>query len=365
MFNLFLITLWSYYLAAQDHRFQIDALRIPLAESVGFSSQGIDALRYDGGAHLAMLNNDDIIVYSLKNGNLPKLEYTVQLKREGPNNVGDDYYEDLTFVSKGEFALYSYWSHDLLKVDASGRYIEKWHTGEWDESKPVLKSAPGMPIVKSGDDYCIGGHLYQTMEKGALSNPIAHIAPSDDEVRYIGRYPEPTYDGAWGLSHISYIDGYKDGSVCVSYSVSDSLQIIDVSSGQIKTVACRSRYIDSPKPISDSYDFDAGANRDRLTRHTLEGKYFRVIYDDVNDLIYRFVLHELPYDEYQRKGYHRFSVIIMNDSFEILDEVKLPKGLFPQYSFLLDDGVYIFDKRHYETHADDYLSFTRLNYCGD
>ena len=98
------------------------------------------------------------------------------------------------------------------------------------------------------------------------------------------------------------------------------------------------------KPNVNNHTNDLGA----LTRYSEEPKYSHIMYDKYRNIYYRFVEmpceladNETPYDESAPKA-REFSVIILNDKFEIIGETKFPGNkYFYKMSFVGKDGLYI------------------------
>lgn len=182
-----------------------------------------------------------------------------------------------------------------------------------------------------------------------------------NKAEFVGLYPIKTYEGSWGVSHITYIDADDQGGLVISFSISDSLQIL--SNGEVFQYIAKSKYIDEFKPISREYDYNSGANRQELIDHTLDGQYYMVRYDKWKKLTYRFVILDRDAQAYQNMEDPVFSVIILNDKFRVINETILPKGLYPQDAFITHEGLFIFNKQKYSNVSDDYLSFTLIDVC--
>ena len=77
-------------------------------------------------------------------------------------------------------------------------------------------------------------------------------------------------------------------------------------------------------------------------------KYFHMMYDRYRNVYYRFAempcklaKDETPYDNFAPKA-REFSVIILNDKFDIIGETKFPGNkYFYRMSFVGKDGLYI------------------------
>ena len=355
LYSLFLLQV----LTVRSQHLQPDALRLHQGHGQYFSEQAIVCIHQRNQNLIYILHDREISRYTKStNGSISRL-VPISLSKEGPQGIGKLEYEGLSICGINCIMLYSYWGRQLAWLDTNGICLKKVRLPEWSEKEPVIQASAGQSFFSVGSKVLLGGHIYQTYAKGTLKGPIAVLDTSIHKIEYIGRYPEKTYQGSWGISHINYLEKVDSATYLYSSTISDSIQEITLRPYTVRNFRATSSYVDPILPLSPDYAFDNGANIDQLNEYTMKAKYFNVIYDRHNGLIYRFVLHEKA----AKDSYHTFSAVVMDKNYEVLGEVKLEQGVYPQYSFLDDEGIYMLDKRHYDEVSDSYLSFHLLNYC--
>ena len=112
----------------------------------------------------------------------------------------------------------------------------------------------------------------------------------------------------------------------------------------VKWYNAKSKYLQSMKPNVNNHTNDVNA----LVRATESAQYGNLMYDKYRNVYYRFA--EMPcelakdethYDTHAPKA-REFSVIILNDKFDIIGETKFPGNkYFYRMSFVGKDGLYI------------------------
>ncbi len=345
----------------QSIRYYDDALKLSLDKDVGYHNSGMAYLEDDKDIMFYILYKHEVIKYEFNSRYEVIRKSRISLNREGSNGVGDLDLEGLTVINSNHFLLYSYWGKMLIHLDSLGSVIDRNELRRDGENYPVLRTSNSQPIVVTNKGYYIGSHLYKTMAPDILLPPIGFYDKWNDTLVFVGQYPYKTFEGSWGVSNISYIDKLNTEDILISSSISDSLHVI--RGNKIERFLARSKYVDPPNPISPSYDYDIGSDRDKFHRHTLNGQYYLVKYDRWRKLIYRFVILNRTLEDFGRMIEPVFSLIVLNSNFEVLGEFLLPKGLYPKDSFINREGFFLLDKNKYNKVSDEFLSFTLLEIC--
>ena len=145
-------------------------------------------------------------------------------------------------------------------------------------------------------------------------------------------------DGGYGFS---YDYNYKENRLICGFFGYDSLMVTD-DLKHIRWYNAKSRYLKSMKPKLGN----AMAGINSIIEFCETPKYWHIMYDKYRDVYYRFAEmpyklapNESPYDEPKGK---EFSVIVLNEDFEIIGETKFPgKKYFYKMSFVGREGLYI------------------------
>ena len=145
-------------------------------------------------------------------------------------------------------------------------------------------------------------------------------------------------DGGYGFS---YDYNYKESRLVCGFFGYDSLMVTD-NLKHIRWYNAKSKYLKSMKPKLGN----AMAGINSIIEFCETPKYWHIMYDKYRDVYYRFAEmpyklapNESPYDEPKGK---EFSVIVLNEDFEIIGETKFPgKKYFYKMSFVGKEGLYI------------------------
>ena len=142
---------------------------------------------------------------------------------------------------------------------------------------------------------------------------------------------------------MAYDYNVKENRLVCSFDFYDSIMVTD-NLKDVKWYNAKSKYLKSMKPNVDNHTNDLNA----LIKYMEKPKYFHLLYDKYRDVYYRFAImpcelakNESPYDYFAPKA-REFSVIILNNEFEIIGETKFPGNkYFFLMSFVGKDGLYI------------------------
>ena len=149
------------------------------------------------------------------------------------------------------------------------------------------------------------------------------------------------YDNIAGGYGFSYDYNYKENRLVCGFFGYDSLMVTD-DLKHIRWYNAKSRYLKSMRPKLGN----AMAGINSIIEFCETPKYWHIMYDKYRNVYYRFAEmpyklapNESPYDEPKGK---EFSVIVLNEDFEIIGETKFPgKKYFYKMSFVGREGLYI------------------------
>ena len=162
---------------------------------------------------------------------------------------------------------------------------------------------------------------------------------------------------------LSYSQVYDGTNFVYSFSMDEKLYKVHHQTGDIKTYPVKSRYVKNLKFEKVLQDFPL------LVKKTCEiAEYGNIFYDKYRKVYYRFVYPEteldvnLDYLKILHTGKKEFSIMILDEEFNILGETKFPAFTYvPHICFIREDGLYI-STSHFmrEDYSDDLLRFQRI-----
>lgn len=313
--------------------------------------------------YLSFLNyrGNQILFYDLSTGNLEK---KVNLYAEGPNGIvqASGYFVqdwDNLYIS-------SYAYEGLIKVDTTGRIIQKIPYGTTDEGYKVLPA-----YTPSSHPYIapvfVDGKMFITQPAVERFHPLntTPLSVAIDTVQQIYKGFPLTYgvltEEEKEANDKRFSRIYDGGRFVYSFYVDEDIVVASSDHSQLNTIKVKSQYIDSPTGIQKDTEKGAQLNLE-------QARYGDLIYDPYQEVYYRFAYPNVELDDninwlgkavYGRK---KFSVIILNKDFEIIGETLFPEAIYNSYVFFVHkDGLYI--SRDYQMNYDqseDYMTFERF-----
>ena len=217
---------------------------------------------------------------------------------------------------------YEYWNEMLVLHDSSGAPLKMLKVPSVEDSYYAFPSNRSPVKYSDGAVYLAGGNL--TLAKIAgNAHPVARIDTNLQKFEYTYSFPDIYENTFFGGNHynmdISYDYNPKLKSFVFSFPASHS---IEVTSDMVnKKIYCAgSRYIDQIPPF-DKTDID-----DSFEFSTENGFYYRIMYDQYRDVYYRFCLHPSNLVEGINRYTRDLSIVILNNSFEIVGEKFMKNG---------------------------------------
>lgn len=132
----------------------------------------------------------------------------------------------------------------------------------------------------------------------------------------------------------------KNNELIFSFPISNQLYVYNIGGELLKTVDCKSEFIDKIEPLEKKKYFDLSAIIDA---NIYNAQYNEIIYDSYNDRYYRIVLHKL--NKYSDNGKvnswmnRKWSLIILDKDFNIINEVLMPVNKFSKHIIVTDQGL--------------------------
>lgn len=325
----------------------------------------------NGREFLTFQNNvePEILWYDLASQKYVK---TIKLEKEGNNGVG--VFCGYQIYSENEIYIPEMMQTVIDVVNTRGEIIRKIKYEKTSSGKPTIPfisaSFPYTPI------YIINKKLYipQTPNR-AINNfltnsPVTLIldtinnSVSEFEVRFPQVISEEAMRGNTLGIETDYSMCYNGKEFVYSFFLDEYISIVSLEGKILNKVKAKSRYLEkvydemkSPADISEQVELLCSIPM-----------YGNLIYDEYRKLYYRFVYPEteLGNDNFMdiwQLGRSKFSVMILDENFNVLGETLLPENTYASNLFFIrEDGLYIstsFVKN--PNYNDDKLCFRRFD----
>ena len=318
----------------------------------------------EGKEYLTFQNfsQNQILFYNM---NTCQLEFKVKPAYEGAEGVGKmlGYHVhnlDSIFINRS-------YRTELFIIDRSAKIIDKIQFEKTTDSIPLHEShstsATYHPIE------IVNNHLYLVSgcDRWSAENPVtAYINLSDKTVQAFPNFRYPSYPGAdnkakrFGFEE--YMSRCFDGEHFVySFYFLENIQVASIDHQSIRDIPVKSKYIDKVQLLDDygnltANDICENPNYGNLLFDSYRKVYYRIAYPKTE------VDHNIRGMELMEYGRKNFSIIILDEDFNIIGET-----LFPDYTynstlmFIREDGLYISDSHYLNLNfSDDVLSFQKF-----
>ena len=312
-----------------------------------------------------------ILIYNIPSG---RLEKKLTFPIEGANGIGG--------------SLYGYLIRDFnhIYIPSINRSViyETDTTGVIRDVYDFTKTSDGIltvPAYYTNHDnkqlYFIGDTLYIPQmlnrsigEKSWIENSPTFIAMDtlNKEIVASGMlYPhEKINSDNYGLyiADLTYSSVCVDNNIVYSFALEDNLYKQNLHTGKV------ARYMAKSRVISEIELVKLSLNSEETAKKNCEmASYGNILYDKFRKVYYRFVFpktslgKEDNYIEILQSGRKEFSIMILDQDFNLLGEVLFPPFTYlPQICFINKDGLYIsvnhFKRKDY---SDDILRFQLIN----
>lgn len=236
---------------------------------------------------------------------------------------------------------------DVQLVDFDGRRIK------------TIKNDIGVPAVTPNNWISMLDHRILLDN----SNTMYSVTDSQERMRYyqstapalsvdictghscqFGRFPE-----AYTKSNLNYWDYFpvicpnNQGVVALSFRRDHFISLYKNKNGEfLKSVPCKSRYIQNIDPYPDDKAFDLGYYK---IYEFCQPRYSKLIFDDVNNLYYRIAIHEKSEpigNRVDAKDCPSWSVMVLSDELKLLNEYLFYyKDYDPSVVFSSNGSLYV------------------------
>ena len=325
-------------------------LSLPIDENTYFLSKSIFQFEEDGKEYLYFENRQksmyDIIIFDLENQIVSK---RIPIQREGSNGI-PAMMGSKPFFDSNNLMVFQHNISRISFLNGKGEVIRNFpikKEGYFIEFN--LSSYFYMPtFAKDSVIYISQRSKGKGKRVGYDKIPLfISFNQKTGEIDWLPLYFPTNFDGDYtivkGEDAFSYDYNNINNQLICSFTNYDSIMVTE-NLKDVKWYNAKSRYLKNMKPNIDNHTNDIYG----LIKNEEKPKYLHLMYDKYRNVYYRFAempcklaKDETPYDNFAPKA-REFSVIILNDKFEIIGETKFPGNkYFYRMSFVGKDGLYI------------------------
>lgn len=294
------------------------------------------------------IENNSILFYDFSTS---KFLFELELDAEGPNGVGmiTGYYIenwDNIYVTSN--------FHGLSIVDSSGikkQFIEYKETDKGHYIVPNFTSSSFIytPTIIHNEKVFITQLPYQAskISETPVSVAIDTISQTIEELPF--RFPHIIPDNKLSSAVLGtrFSRDFNGKEFLYSFFMDENIYATDVKTNKEKKIRAKSKYIEKLTLVEFSDD------RENVYKSLLENShYYNMLYDKYRNIYYRFAIigseiehnSKFSFFDIYTNGFIQFSVIIMNENFDIIGETLFPKYIYnPTIAFVHKNGLYISD----------------------
>ena len=326
-------------------------LKFPINDDTNFSFPSLFPYTDETGKeYLTFMShmNNEILFYDLQTG---EYLFNTKLEKEGPDGVGITFgyhIEDLNNIYITSHLL------GLSKVDKSGTKKQFIEYGETDNGHRVVPNFTSSsyiyaPAVIYNKRIYITQQPYPGVKKSVIPVSIAIDTISQTFKELPFRFPNLISDDDPMENIIGVPFGREfDGKQFIySFHFDESIYVTNIETNEEKKTLASSKYISYLKTIRVSDD------REATYKASLESSYYHnILFDKYRNVYYRFAIigsevsknHEYTFFDIYTNGFITFSVIILDENFNIIGETLFPKYTYnPTIAFVHKNGLYISD----------------------
>lgn len=309
----------------------------------------------DNGIEYLVTDNSfkpSIRFYNLTNR---KFSHEIPIKMIGPHGVGN--FKGFHIKSIDSVFILNFSESRLFLVDDNGEIINKW---SWIVENDDLKFEQSTPIIYTGSPAILENDIFSTISlpaKGPTSDETYKNGGvnfqynlTSNEYLFNYNYPQiyqkDNYPHFW--EYIFRCKSHDDKSV-YSFSADPHIYITEDYTNSQKFYAGTSIF---SKPISNP--------KLSIKNFLISTAYMGIFYDKYRKVYYRVVVGSVDDEKNITKYDKPISIIILNDSYEIIGEVELPEKQHDYLSiFVAREGLYISNYNEKNSMLDEnFISFS-------
>lgn len=345
--------------------YEIDSdSEVPIFNLYTFEDNGTEYLTFSNR------HSRTILIYELLSGKFVK---KVEFAGEGPNGIGQWLYGYL-MTDFNHIYVPSAHKETIFLTDTTGVFKDKIIYSYTEDGLNTLRAyynnIDNVQLTFIGDSLYIPQSLNNSLgeDKWVKESPVSVVVDMNNGkvTRFPMNHPpllpdrevRKTLEGG-----VAYSQVYNGKDFVYSFTMDEKLYQVNPQTGNYETFPVKSRYLPELKFRKSPEDFAQVLKKNCETAH-----YGNIFYDKFRKVYYRFACPEtelganLNYLKILHTGKKEFSIMILDEEFNILGETKFPAFTYvPHICFIREDGLYI-STSHFmrEDYSDDLLRFQRI-----
>ncbi|GHT87681.1 hypothetical protein FACS189474_1110 [Bacteroidia bacterium] len=317
----------------------------------------------NGKEYLTFMNSiDEILFYDLKNEDFL---FKIKTEKEGPNGIiGLSGYHVEDFEN---IYLTSVMTQGIIKIDTTGKIIQKINYGTTKTGYEVAPTFVSWSFFYTPPVF-IDNKLYITQKPSPRSpvskTPVSVVIDTLDntfsELPFF--FPIIKDDGLFTYSFFVLVKSrdFNGKEFVYSFYSDENIYVASIDHTEIKKIQVKSKYINQLIIERKSDDMIQTMKKDLEIPH-----YGNLIYDKYRNVYYRLAYPkvelepDLDYRSMSSQGRKKFSIIILDEKFNIIGETLFPEYTYnPTVLFVHEDGLYICNNHQMNpSFNEDILSF--------
>lgn len=338
--------------------FELDTL-------TGFYHHSFQFFEEKDKSYLSFINEENryLYIYDYSTGKSLK---KINLKKEGPDGVGNTKLMGHFVHTLDSIFIYSYYVATIFLIDSAGKVLNKKKlfdndNNEISQAYPTIRTE--MPaFIKNRKLYIMGRPPAQSLVDHTTITNVIEIDIDSFIIRKLFHGPLIYNCANWGFDMKYRLQGwYNNISNKFIYSFGADPFVHETDHvNYSKKHFLGSKYFDGVEPFHKNRYAIMGEDfpREKVVQFEFTSpEYSSIVFDPFKKVYYRFVnlpLTEDQIDSPQRNKYFKpFSIIIADTDFKKIGEVKLPYGrYYPYMFFLTQEGLHIARYDEYEKNEE-------------
>lgn len=283
---------------------------------------------------------------------------------EGPDAVRR--FRGFIFHDMNEIYLTEDNGYGISLVDGSGKLL-CFYDGKTDKGEPVYVNSGMYDIIGDSIFYDLSINREAAPHERLVTSPFCAVFDLKTHQFHtlpftyfdVAKVEEETY---YSIEHSRC---YTGKSFVYAFRDMEFLYETDILHKKYRKIRARSKYL---RPMEVMEKQIQTYDRDKSFKRSLaRGRYGKILYDFYRHVYYRVVFppSEVPGNvnlmDFKWGGGHAFSIMILDEKFNILDEVMLPKDTYCPYPMFVDkDGLYIHQSHILDPNYSDDVCIFRL-----
>jgi hypothetical protein len=333
-------------------------LKLPLDSTSGFMTFCMQPYSYNDKEYL-YFNNFKTGVINVYDLNLRAIVEKIKFEKEGPDNVGTSPWAFYVHNKDSIFVL-SHMDNQLSLIDKEGNLLDKHYinTDYWN-GEPIPWASTDMPMRFDNKNKIlfIPGVVRVPKEGYSAEHALIVYNVITNDFSYSIPYPK-LYDAGFWVED-NYTRGYttpnlENEELIYGFGVDHMIH-----SQRGESYSAKSNFLGDFKPVFKKYQatWDDNISHKQLV---LSGAYSSLISDNFNKVYYRVVNLPVSEENYEKGIWNGgYSIIIIDENFQVRGEIVLEDGLRGYMIFLDKNGLNIANEHAYKMNEDS-ISFAKF-----